>query len=63
MHSTYPSTVAALPRVIAELRAKGCEFVTLSEWLERARTVAAPKIVNAGMPAPAAATPPAAARN
>lgn len=50
MHSTYPSTVEALPRVIAELRAKGCEFVTLSEWLERMRLLAAPKIVNAGMP-------------
>ncbi|WP_247875781.1 polysaccharide deacetylase family protein [Azospirillum sp. TSH100] len=54
MHSTYPSTAQALPRVIAELRAKGCEFVTLSEWLERARVLALPKIVNAGMPAPAA---------
>lgn len=50
MHSTYSSTVEALPRVIAELRAKGCEFVTLSEWLERMRLLAAPKIVNAGMP-------------
>lgn len=50
MHSTYASTVEALPRVIAELRAKGCEFVTLSEWLERMRLLAAPKIVNAGMP-------------
>ncbi|WP_247893877.1 polysaccharide deacetylase family protein [Azospirillum endophyticum] len=54
MHSTYPSTAQALPRVIAELRAKGCEFVTLSEWLERARVLALPKIVNAGMPSPAA---------
>lgn len=57
MHSTYPSTAQALPRVIAELRAKGCEFVTLSEWLERARNLALPKIVNAGMPAPANGTP------
>ncbi|MBP2297923.1 polysaccharide deacetylase family protein [Azospirillum picis] len=53
MHSTYPTTAQALPRVIAELRAKGCEFVTLSEWLERARLLTMPKIVNAGMPAPA----------
>lgn len=53
MHSTYPSTAQALPRVIAELRAKGCEFVTLSEWLERARILALPKIVNAGMPSSA----------
>ncbi|PGH54122.1 chitooligosaccharide deacetylase [Azospirillum palustre] len=52
MHSTYPSTAQALPRVIAELKAKGCEFVTLSEWLERARVLALPKIVNAGMPSP-----------
>lgn len=57
MHSTYPSTAQALPRVIAELRAKGCEFVTLSEWLDRARNLALPKIVNAGMPAPANGTP------
>ncbi|SMH58470.1 polysaccharide deacetylase family protein [Azospirillum agricola] len=59
MHSTYPTTAQALPRVIAELRAKGCEFVTLSEWLERMRTLALPKIVNAGMPTPPAAPPPA----
>lgn len=61
MHSTYASTADALPRVIAELRGKGCEFVTLSEWLERMRTLALPKIVNAGMPSPAptASTPPA----
>ncbi|XKH34740.1 polysaccharide deacetylase family protein [Azospirillum doebereinerae] len=52
MHSTYPTTALALPRVIAELRAKGCEFVTLSEWLERLQTLALPKIVNAGMPTP-----------
>ncbi|QCG98393.1 polysaccharide deacetylase family protein [Azospirillum sp. TSA2s] len=57
MHSTYASTAQALPRVIAELKAKGCEFVTLSEWLERARVLALPKIVNAGMPSPVAGTP------
>ncbi|KAA0591164.1 polysaccharide deacetylase family protein [Azospirillum oryzae] len=57
MHSTYASTAQALPRVIAELRAKGCEFVTLSEWLERARVLALPKIVNAGIPSPVAGTP------
>ncbi|MFP5512392.1 MAG: polysaccharide deacetylase family protein [Alphaproteobacteria bacterium] len=57
MHSTYPSTAQALPRVIAELRAKGCEFVTLSEWLDRARNLALPKIVNAGMPVPANGPP------
>ena len=54
MHSTYPSTAQALPRVIAELRQKGCEFVTLSEWLDRARNLTLPKIVNAGMPSPPA---------
>jgi peptidoglycan/xylan/chitin deacetylase (PgdA/CDA1 family) len=64
MHSTYPSTAQALPRVIAELRTKGCEFVTLSEWLERMRELALPKIVNAGMPSPAPPPPPVtAARN
>lgn len=69
MHSTYSTTAQALPRVIAELRAKGCEFVTLSEWLERMRTLALPKIVNAGMPMPPpgaaapAAAPITAARN
>ncbi|ANC91137.1 chitooligosaccharide deacetylase [Azospirillum humicireducens] len=57
MHSTYPSTAQALPRVIAELRGKGCEFVTLSEWLDRARNLALPKIVNAGMPVPATVPP------
>ena len=57
MHSTYPSTAQALPQVIADLRAKGCEFVTLSEWLDRARNLALPKIVNAGMPAPAGSAP------
>ena len=57
MHSTYPSTAQALPRVIAELRAKGCEFVTLSEWLDRARNLALPKIINAGMPTPAGGAP------
>ncbi|WP_244434235.1 polysaccharide deacetylase family protein [Azospirillum sp. B506] len=56
MHSTYASTAQALPRVIAELKGKGCEFVTLSEWLERARILALPKIVNAGMPAAATET-------
>ncbi|CAO3417374.1 polysaccharide deacetylase family protein [Azospirillum doebereinerae] len=59
MHSTYPTTALALPRVIAELRAKGCEFVTLSEWLERLQTLALPKIVNAGMPMPAPTPVPA----
>lgn len=54
MHSTYPTTAQALPRVIAELRQKGCEFVTLSEWLDQARNLTLPKIVNAGMPSPPA---------
>ncbi|RTR19153.1 polysaccharide deacetylase family protein [Azospirillum griseum] len=63
MHSTYPSTAEALPRVIAELRAKGCEFVTLTQWLERMRELALPKIVNAGMPTPPAANAAPAARN
>ncbi len=63
MHSTYPTTAEALPRVIAELRAKGCQFVTLTEWLERMRDLALPKIVNAGMPTPPATNAAPAARN
>ncbi|WP_247887180.1 polysaccharide deacetylase family protein [Azospirillum sp. SYSU D00513] len=42
MHSTYPSTLTALPRVIGDLRAKGCEFVTLSEWVARMERLAPP---------------------
>lgn len=42
LHSTYPSTVSALPRVIAELRSKGCQFVTLSQWIEKMRDLAEP---------------------
>ena len=42
LHSTYPSTLNALPRVIAAMRAKGCEFVTLSEWIERMHRIATP---------------------
>lgn len=55
LHSTYPSTLNALPRVIAAMRAKGCEFVTLSEWIERMHQIAtpatamAPTLVNAGV--------------
>ncbi|KAA0678855.1 polysaccharide deacetylase family protein [Roseomonas genomospecies 6] len=52
LHSTYPSTLNALPRVIAAMRAKGCEFVTLSEWIERMHQIAtpamAPTMVKAG---------------
>ncbi|TWA66118.1 peptidoglycan/xylan/chitin deacetylase (PgdA/CDA1 family) [Azospirillum baldaniorum] len=54
LHSTYPSTLNALPRVIAAMRAKGCEFVTLSEWIERMHQIAtpatamAPTLVNGG---------------
>ncbi|WP_448189041.1 polysaccharide deacetylase family protein [Azospirillum sp. sgz301742] len=50
LHSTYPSTATALPRVIATLRAKGCEFVTLSEWIASMRNLAAPQLVNAAEP-------------
>ncbi|CAO3422757.1 hypothetical protein [Azospirillum argentinense] len=53
LHSTYPSTLNALPRVIAAMRAKGCEFVTLSDWIERMHQLAtpamAPTLVNAGV--------------
>jgi len=47
LHSTYASTAAALPRVIAELRAKGCNFVTLSEWITSMKALATPMMVNA----------------
>ncbi|MBP2294875.1 polysaccharide deacetylase family protein [Azospirillum rugosum] len=47
LHSTYPSTLTALPRVIGEMRAKGCEFVTLSEWIERMRLLASDPVVSA----------------
>lgn len=52
LHSTYASTAAALPRVIADLRQKGCEFVTLSEWIERMHQIAAPMLISAGIPQP-----------
>jgi len=48
LHSTYPSTVSALPRVIAELRSKGCQFVTLSQWIERMRDLAEPALLAGG---------------
>lgn len=61
LHSTYPSTLNALPRVIAAMRAKGCEFVTLSEWIERMHRIAtpamAPTLVNAGVNAGAKTGP------
>lgn len=47
LHSTYASTANALPRVIADMRAKGCEFVTLSEWIKRMHQMAEPMLVNA----------------
>ena len=50
LHSTYPSTANALPRIISTLRAKGCEFVTLSEWIASMRNLAAPMMVNAAEP-------------
>jgi peptidoglycan/xylan/chitin deacetylase (PgdA/CDA1 family) len=63
MHSTYPSTLSALPRVIKELRAKGCQFVTLSEWIERMRRLAAPHMVNASEPVISASAPIGPAQN
>lgn len=57
LHSTYPSTATALPRVIATLRAKGCEFVTLSEWISSMRNLAAPQVVNAAEPVISARAP------
>ncbi|WP_156927296.1 polysaccharide deacetylase family protein [Azospirillum halopraeferens] len=57
MHSTYPSSVSALPGVIEGLRAKGCEFVTLSDWIEKMRTVATPMLVNTADPVMSANVP------
>ncbi len=57
LHSTYMSTANALPRVIATLRAKGCEFVTLSEWIASMRDLAAPQMVNAAEPVVSARAP------
>ncbi len=57
LHSTYQSTANALPRVIATLRAKGCEFVTLSEWIASMRDIAAPYLVNAAEPLVSARAP------
>jgi peptidoglycan-N-acetylglucosamine deacetylase len=48
LHSTYPTTAVALPRVIADLRGKGCQFVTLSQWIERMRQLAEPPVIAAG---------------
>ena len=63
LHSTYPSTLTALPRVIGEMRAKGCEFVTLSEWIARMRLLATPNMVNASEPLVSASAPTATTRN
>lgn len=63
LHSTYPSTLTALPRVIAEMRAKGCEFVTLSEWIARMRMLATPTMVNSGEPVVSASAPATTAPN
>ncbi|MBP2311193.1 polysaccharide deacetylase family protein [Azospirillum soli] len=63
LHSTYPSTLNALPRVIDEMRAKGCEFVTLSEWIERMRLLAHPHLVNASEPMLNASAPVPTTRN
>lgn len=53
LHSTYPTTADALPRVIATLREKNCEFVTLSEWLARMQAAGELPVTNAALPAPA----------
>lgn len=34
MHSHVAGTVEALPEIISDLRAKGCTFVTASQWFE-----------------------------
>ena len=53
LHSTYPTTAEALPRVIATLRAKNCEFVTLSDWIARMQAAGELPVTNAALPGPA----------
>lgn len=52
LHSTYPTTASALPRVIESLRAKNCEFVTLSDWIARMRAAGELPVTNASLPMP-----------
>lgn len=56
LHSTYPTTADALPRVISSLREKNCEFVTLSDWIARmqaAGELPSASTTNAALPGPA----------
>lgn len=53
LHSTYPTTAEALPRVIATLREKNCEFVTLSDWIARMQAAGELPVTNAALPGPA----------
>lgn len=53
LHSTYPTTADALPRVIATLREKNCEFVTLSDWIARMQAAGELPVTNAALPGPA----------
>lgn len=53
LHSTYPTTAEALPRVIASLREKKCEFVTLSDWIARMQAAGELPVTNAALPSPA----------
>ena len=38
LHSIVPGTVEALPGIIDDLKAKGCQFVTSSEWIAAVTT-------------------------
>lgn len=60
LHSTYPTTADALPRVISSLREKNCEFVTLSDWIARMQAAGELPVTNAALPGP---TPTARLRN
>jgi peptidoglycan-N-acetylglucosamine deacetylase len=53
LHSTYPTTADALPRVISTLREKNCEFVTLSDWIARMQAAGELPVTNAALPGPA----------
>ncbi|MBI3516358.1 MAG: polysaccharide deacetylase family protein [Proteobacteria bacterium] len=39
-HDLQPDTVTIMPAIIDELRAKGCRFVTVLEWVEDSRAAA-----------------------
>lgn len=63
MHSHVAGTVEALPQIIADLRAKGCVFVTASQWFDGLNGYGQPlpeqteRVANKPRSAPATAAP------